>query len=91
MAGVAAIREAVDINICASLGIADRAFLADLKAAGLKRFHHNLEAAPSFSRKFAPPTRSKTGWPPSRRPRPRDWKVCVGGIAGLGESLAQRC
>jgi len=45
LASVAAIREAVDIKVCASLGIVDRGFLAELKAAGVERFHHNLEAA----------------------------------------------
>ena len=45
---VAAIREAVPtLRLCGSLGIVDREFLRDLKAAGLFRFHHNLEAAAS--------------------------------------------
>ena len=48
LAAVAAIKEAVPIRICASLGIVDRGFLAELKAGGLYRFHHNLETAASF-------------------------------------------
>ncbi len=47
VAAVAAIKEAVPLKVCASLGIVDKAFLAELKAAGLWRFHHNLEAAAS--------------------------------------------
>ncbi len=48
VATVAAIREAVPgLKLCGSLGIVDREFLRDLKAAGLSRFHHNLEAAAS--------------------------------------------
>ena len=91
VAGVAAIREAVDINICASLGIADRGFLADLKAAGLKRFHHNLEAAPSFFPKICTTHTFQDRVATIEAAKAAGLEVCVGGIVGLGESLAQRC
>ncbi len=90
VAGVAAIREAVDINICASLGLADRAFLADLKAAGLKRFHHNLEAAPSFFPKICTTHTFKDRVATIEAAKAAGLEVCVGGIVGLGENLAQR-
>ena len=91
VASVAAIREAVDINICASLGLADRAFLADLKAAGLKRFHHNLEAAPSFFPKICTTHTFQDRVATIEAAKAAGLEVCVGGIVGLGESLAQRC
>ena len=90
LSAVAAIKEAVPIRICASLGIVDRGFLMELKAAGLYRFHHNLETAASFFPGFAPPTALPSGWPPSRRRKQAGLSVCAGGIFGLGESLAQR-
>ncbi len=90
LASVAAIHEAVDINICASLGIADRAFLADLKAAGLKRFHHNLEAAPSFFRNICTTHTFQDRVATIEAAKAAGLEVCVGGIVGLGESLAQR-
>ena len=91
VAGVAAIHEAVDINICASLGLADRGFLADLKAAGLKRFHHNLEAAPSFFPKICTTHTFQDRVATIEAAKAAGLEVCVGGIVGLGESLAQRC
>ncbi len=90
VAGVAAIREAVDINICASLGIADRGFLAELKAAGLKRFHHNLEAAPSFFPDICTTHTFQDRVATIEAAKAAGLEVCVGGIVGLGETLAQR-
>jgi len=45
---VEAVRREVGISVCASLGIAGREALSILKQAGLSRYHHNLETAPSF-------------------------------------------
>jgi biotin synthase len=87
---VAAIREAVPIRVCASLGIVDRGFLTELKAAGLYRFHHNLETAASFfptictTHTFAQRVATIEG------AKVAGLSVCAGGIFGLGESLAQR-
>lgn len=87
---VAAIRETTGLRVCASLGIADRAFLEDLKAAGLSRYHHNLETARShfpaictthaYEERLATVAAAKTA----------GLEVCVGGIFGLGETLEQR-
>jgi biotin synthase len=82
--------EKTGLDVCASLGCVTRDALDDLKAAGLSRYHHNLEAAASY-------------WPAVCTTRPyeeqrrvvRDAKaagleVCSGGIFGMGESLDQR-
>ncbi|MFN2368001.1 MAG: radical SAM protein, partial [Desulfurivibrionaceae bacterium] len=45
---VAAIREEVDIKVCASLGIMDAEGLTLLKEAGVSRYHHNLETSREF-------------------------------------------
>src|SRR5947208_1962951 len=45
--GVAAIREAVDINIAASLGMLSPAQVDELVAMGIHRYNHNLETARS--------------------------------------------
>jgi biotin synthase len=90
LAAVAAIHEAVDINICASLGLADKVFLGELKAAGLRRFHHNLEAAASFFPAICTTHTMKDRVATVAAARAAGLEVCVGGIVGLGETLAQR-
>lgn len=90
LASVAAIREAVDIKVCASLGILDRGFLAELKAAGVERFHHNLEAAESFFPGICTTHTFAERVATIEAAREAGLSLCVGGILGLGESLAQR-
>jgi biotin synthase len=90
LAAVAAIREAVGIKVCASLGIVDRIFLGELKAAGVQRFHHNLEAAGSFFPEICTTHTFTERVATVEVARDAGLEVCVGGITGLGESLAQR-
>jgi biotin synthase len=90
LAAVAAIREAVGIKVCASLGIVDRPFLGELKAAGVQRFHHNLEAAGSFFPEICTTHTFAERMATVEAAKDAGLEVCVGGITGLGESLAQR-
>ena len=46
--GVKAIHEAVEINVAASLGMLTQEQVDDLKAMGIHRYNHNLEAARSY-------------------------------------------
>jgi biotin synthase len=87
---VAAIKEAVDIRVCASLGIVDRGFLGELKAAGLYRFHHNLETAGSFLPSICTTHSFAERLATIEAAREAGLSVCAGGIFGLGETLAQR-
>jgi biotin synthase len=90
LAAVAAIREAVPICVCASLGIVGRGFLAELKAAGLYRFHHNLETAASFFPRICTTHSFAERVATIEAAQAAGLSVCAGGIFGLGESLAQR-
>ena len=90
LAAVAAIREAVPIRICASLGIVDRGFLKELKAAGLYRFHHNLETAGSFFPQICTTHSFAERVATIEAAQEAGLSVCAGGIFGLGETLAQR-
>lgn len=87
---VAAIKKAVPISVCASLGIVDRSFLAELKAAGLHRFHHNLESAASFFPSICTTHSYAERVATIEAAREVGLSVCAGGIFGLGETLAQR-
>jgi biotin synthase len=87
---VAAIRAEVPIKVCASLGIVDRGFLEELKAAGAYRFHHNLEAAASFFPRICTTHTYKERVATIAAAREAGLSVCAGGILGLGETVAQR-
>jgi len=87
---VAAIREAVPLKVCASLGLADRPFLEDLRTAGLFRFHHNLETTASFYPRICSTHTYQERLATIEAAREAGLSVCVGGIFGLGESVAQR-
>jgi len=90
VAAVAAIRETVPIRVCASLGIVDREFLRDLQAAGMYRFHHNLEAAASHFPRICTTHTFAERVATIEAAKAAGLSVCAGGILGLGESLAQR-
>jgi biotin synthase len=87
---VAAIRRATPINVCVSLGIADQGFLRELKAAGVYRYHHNLETAPSFFPQICTTHTFAQRVATIEAAKQAGLEVCVGGIFGLGENIAQR-
>jgi biotin synthase len=90
LAAVAAIGAAGPIRVCASLGIVDRGFLRELKAAGLYRFHHNLETAASFFPQICTTHSFAERLATIEAAREAGLSVCAGGIFGLGETLEQR-
>jgi biotin synthase len=86
----AAIVDAVPIQVCASLGIVDKSFLQELKAAGVSRYHHNLEAAASFFPQICTTHAYAERVATIDAARSAGLSVCAGGILGLGESISQR-
>ena len=90
VAAVAAIKEAVPLKVCASLGIVDRTFLKELQTAGLWRFHHNLEAAASFFPSICTTHTYAERLATVAAAHEAGLSVCSGGILGLGETVAQR-
>ena len=48
LAAAAEIRATTRLKVCVSLGIVGEDFLRDLAAAGVHRYHHNVETAESF-------------------------------------------
>jgi biotin synthase len=87
---VAAIRQEVDIQVCASLGILGVKELTVLKNAGVSRYHHNLET----SREFFPQVVSTHTFADRintiKACQEAGLEVCAGGIFGLGESEDDR-
>jgi biotin synthase len=87
---VAEIRRTAPVQVCASLGIVSLEFLQELKAAGLYRFHHNLETAASHFPRICSTHTYRERVATIEAAHHAGLSVCTGGIFGLGESVAQR-
>ena len=88
--GVAAIKEAVDINVAASLGILTKEQVDELVEMGIHRYNHNLETARSFFPKVVTTHTWEERQETLEMVRDSGMEVCCGGIVGLGESEEQR-
>ncbi|MDE7241641.1 biotin synthase BioB [Desulfovibrio sp.] len=81
---------AVKSRLCASFGRLDAARMARLLAAGITRYHHNLET----SERYYPHICSTQRWTQRRDTAARALEaglsLCCGGIFGLGESWEDR-
>ena len=88
--GVAAIKEAVEINVACSLGILTRAQAEDLRDLGVHRYNHNLETARSHFPQVVTTHTWDERWETLQLVREMGMEVCCGGIIGMGESLEQR-
>jgi biotin synthase len=89
-AGVAAIREAVDINVACSLGMLTQEQVDELRDMGVHRYNHNLETARSYFENVVTTHTWEERFETLRMVRDAGMEVCCGGILGMGESLEQR-
>src|SRR5919112_5031726 len=89
-AGVKAIREAVDIQVAASLGMLTREQVDDLVDMGVHRYNHNLETCRSYFPNVVTTHTWEERWETLRMVRASGMEVCCGGILGLGETVEQR-
>ena len=89
-AGVAAIREAVDIQVACSLGMLTQEQVDRLAAIGVHRYNHNLETARSHFPNVVTTHTWEERWDTLRMVRDAGMEVCCGGILGMGETLEQR-
>ncbi|MCW2600591.1 MAG: bioB [Frankiales bacterium] len=89
-AGVAAIREAVDIHVACSLGMLSQDQVDDLTAMGVHRYNHNLETARSHFPNVVTTHTWEERFETLRMVREAGMEVCCGGILGMGETLEQR-
>ena len=88
--GVAAIREAVEINVAASLGMLTQEQVDELRDMGIHRYNHNLEAARSYFDKVVTTHSWEERWDTCQMVRESGMELCCGGLVGMGESLEQR-
>jgi biotin synthase len=88
--GIARIVQEGLVMPCASLGLSSRPVLERLAAAGLARYHHNIETAPSHYPSVCSTRRPEDSFRTVEDARRAGLEVCCGGIVGLGETPAQR-
>jgi biotin synthase len=88
--GVTAIREAVGIQVAASLGMLTRQQAGELAEMGVHRYNHNLEAARSYFPQVVTTHSWQERWDTCVLVKKSGMELCCGGLVGMGESLAQR-
>ncbi len=88
--GVKAIKDAVDINVAASLGMLSQEQVDDLVDMGVHRYNHNLETCKSYFPNVVTTHSWEERWGTLKMVRDSGMEVCCGGIIGLGETLEQR-
>jgi biotin synthase len=88
--GVKAIKDAVDINVAASLGMLSREQVDDLVDMGVHRYNHNLEAARSYFPDVVTTHSWEERWDTCQMVRASGMELCCGGLVGMGETVEQR-
>lgn len=78
------------LALCGSFGLLTKPQFERLRAAGMTRFHCNLETAPSYFPKLCTTHTTEDKIASIRAARSAGMSVCSGGIIGMGESFAQR-
>lgn len=89
-AGIEAIRNEVDIQIAASLGMLTADQVDRLAEMGVHRYNHNLETARSHFPNVVTTHTWEERWETLSLVRDAGIEVCCGGILGMGETLEQR-
>ncbi|QTA87525.1 biotin synthase BioB [Desulfonema magnum] len=77
------------VSYCASLGILDQEDFETLKAAGVSRYHHNLETAESFFKNICNTHTYQERVDTIMAAKAAGLSVCAGGIFGIGETDLQ--
>lgn len=84
------IKTELGIEVCASLGILTLEQAKALKAAGVSRFHSNLETSASYFPEICTTHTYADKFSTIKNAQAAGLRVCSGGIFGLGETPEQR-
>ena len=84
------LKEKTGLTLCASVGLLNRDGARKLKAAGISRYHHNLETARSHFKTICSTHDYDDDIETVKLAKEAGMVVCSGGIFGMGESWTQR-
>ncbi len=87
---IRAIKEELDIDVCASFGLLDEEDFKKLKAVGVTRVHNNLETSRTYFPKVCSTHTYDDKIQAIKAAQKVGMSVCCGGLMGIGETMEDR-
>lgn len=84
------LKQQSDIKCCASLGLLTKVQLEQLRESGVENYHCNIETAPSYFSELCTTHTMQNKLDTIQAARESGFRICCGGIIGMGETMEQR-